>query len=284
MRNAGTRTSESKGKRIRSLRIAAIPIAVATLIVASALVGSASGGKAKAAVAPTNTAVPTISGTATEGSVLTATNGTWTGTAPITYARAWQRCDSTGGSCAAISGATATTYTLKSPDVGNTLRVMVTATNADGSKTATSVPTAAVKAAAPPPAPTGCSKMGGRIAIADIKPPAHLIIDRFTISPSVITHGTQSLTARFHVSGCGGPVQGALVYASAVPFNQFTVPSEQSTDADGWATLNFTALAGYPATPKQQLLVMFVRARKSGEDILGGISARRLVSFRVSQG
>jgi hypothetical protein len=280
MQNDGTSRLGSRTRRVRVLSLVGIPLAVAlTLVAASAIIGSASAGKAKAAVAPTNTAVPTISGTTTSGSVLTTTNGTWTGTAPITYAYVWQRCDSTGGSCAAISGATATTYTLKGPDVGNTLRVIVTATNADGNKTATSVPTAAIKApaAAPAPAPTGC-------AIADIKPPAHLVIDRFTISPSVITHGTQTLTARFHVSGCGGPVQGALVYVSAVPFNQFTVPSEQSTGADGWVSLNFTALAGYPATPKQQLLVMFVRARKSGEDILAGISARRLVSFRVTQG
>ena len=98
----------------------------------------------------------------------------------------------------------------------------------------------------------------------------------------MVTRGTQTITTRFRVSACGGrPVQGMLVYVTAVPFNQFTVPQERQTGADGYAQLTMTRLIGYPATPRQQLLVMFVRARKPGESLLGGISTRRLVSFPV---
>jgi len=79
-------------------------------------------------------------------------------------------------------------------------------------------------------------------------------------------------------------VQGALVYVTAVPYAQFAIPNEQTTGSDGWATLQFTAQSGYPVSTKQQLLVMFVRARKNGENLLGGISPRRLISFRVSHG
>lgn len=89
-----------------------------------------------APAAPANSVAPTISGTATFNSVLTANNGTWSGSPTYTYQ--WQRAATSGGSYSNISGATSSTYTLVSADVGQYLKVNVTATNAGGSASALS--------------------------------------------------------------------------------------------------------------------------------------------------
>jgi uncharacterized protein YjdB len=99
---------------------------------------------------PSNTALPTVSGTAREGQTLTSTNGTWSGSTPMTYARQWKRCDAAGTSCSNISGATGTTYVLVAGDVGSTIRASVTATNTAGGATAQSAQTAVVTALIPP--------------------------------------------------------------------------------------------------------------------------------------
>jgi hypothetical protein len=252
------------------------------LLALAAVAGFTDNGTAAPQVAPVNTVPPTISGTAEEGKTLTASPGTWTGTQPITFTFQWRRCDDNGASCSNIGGATQATYTLKKPDVGNTIRVRVTARNNDGSTTATSAATSVIKAATAPPA-AGCAG-NAPLQIATISPPDRLVVDGQSIKPNPVTRSVESVTVRFHVSCKGKSVQGALVYVTAVPFNQFTIPAEQTTGADGWAQLTMNRMAGFPAARNQQLLVTFARARKAGEDLLGGVSTRRLVSFRVSLG
>ena len=265
--------------------LAPLALLAVTAAFAGAMLGGTGIGSAATQARPTNSQPPTITGKPEVGSTLTAKEGTWIGN-PTDYDYAWRRCDADGGSCSLISGASEKTYLLKKVDQDNTIRVRVTAQNADGRTTATSVPTAVIREAPvtpPPPSTTGCDRPGsGAIPVAELAPPVRLLVDRQEVSPSVVGGSTDTVVARFRVSACNGkPVSGALVDVTAVPYNQFSVPSEQPTGDDGWAELRMNRLRGYPASQKQQLLVMFVRARKSGESLLGGISTRRLVSFPV---
>jgi len=84
------------------------------------------------AIAPFNTIAPVVSGTNTVGSLLTTTNGTWSGSLPITYTYQWLRNGLN------ISGATSSTYTLVTADTSNVVSCKVTATNSVGSANATS--------------------------------------------------------------------------------------------------------------------------------------------------
>jgi len=99
--------------------------------------------------APTNTALPAISGNAVEGNTLSASVGAWTGS-PTSYEYQWNVCDTAGEACSSVGGATASSYKLVAADVGHTLRAVVTARNAFGSARVTSAATATVAAEAPP--------------------------------------------------------------------------------------------------------------------------------------
>src|SRR5439155_8506535 len=126
-------------------------ILTVVLLGAALLTGVAT---ARTAAVPQNTSPPTISGTAREGNTLTARNGSWANT-PTSFAYQWQRCGADGTGCADITGAMNQTYTLTSADADHTVRVQVTAKNADGQSTANSAPSAVVSSRS---APTNTAK------------------------------------------------------------------------------------------------------------------------------
>jgi DNA-binding beta-propeller fold protein YncE len=97
--------------------------------------------------APVKTAAPALSGTPAVGTRMAASNGSWSNS-PVVYGYQWEDCNSSGGECVAILGATNQNYTPVSGDVGHTLVAKVTATNGGGSVVAESTHSAVVAAQA----------------------------------------------------------------------------------------------------------------------------------------
>jgi hypothetical protein len=106
------------------------------------------------------------------------------------------------------------------------------------------------------------------------------VIDRVAFSPNPIVSRAAPVTARFHVSDTKGlSVQGALVYALGLPYGWTYNAPEQPTDANGWATITIQPTRNMPLRPGD--LVLFVRARKPGDNLLAGVSTRRLVQAAI---
>jgi hypothetical protein len=157
-----------KPASLAALTAAGLVLALAALVLAARDSAAASAAK------PSNVAEPDVDGRAEQGRTLTASRGRWNGTEPISYQFRWVRCGAGGGrpdgsDCGLIIGATGSRYQVASADVGSRLRVRVTATNADGSTTVASNPTAVV--VGPPvntsiPLVAGSALVGGVATVA----------------------------------------------------------------------------------------------------------------------
>jgi hypothetical protein len=90
---------------------------------------------------------PAISGTPITGALLTSNNGTWDATAGYDFQ--WLRCAPGGGSCVDIDGnptsGEISQHRVVDADLGSTIAVRVTASNAGGSASATSAPTPVIE-------------------------------------------------------------------------------------------------------------------------------------------
>jgi hypothetical protein len=151
---------KTRNSRARAFTGVLSSATLCALIAVAAVTGAPS-------VAPVNIDPPTITGTPRVGEALTAQNGTWEN-APTSFRYRWLRCDQSGFGCSLLA-ADGQTYRLGQADVGRTMRVRVTAANADGSTNARSQPTDVVASNAAPltntarPTITGVARVGDEL-------------------------------------------------------------------------------------------------------------------------
>ena len=184
---------------------------------------------------PVNKTPPTITGSPEQGVSLTEVHGTWT-PVPASYAYQWLQCNSSGASCAPISGATAQTYAPAAGDVGHTIKVEETAKDAGGSSSpAASIATAVVT-------PTfGKGSVGAsqealaankkRVSRYALSTPGAVSKLNVYLAPTA-TSGSQVVKGVIYADT--GTAPGALIAAS----EQLTF---KSTETAGWYSLVFSS-------------------------------------------
>ena len=256
------------------------------IVTAKSSAGSAEAGSARTdvvrpvGVAPQTTVRPSLAGTPKAGQTLTVTGGSWSGTEPITLAFRWVRCQASGaGPCETIPGAIQQSYVLTVSDVGRIVQAFVTATNALGSNETNTPPVGPVAAAGP----AGAVKLSnGRISIpvTSVSLPQRLIVAGASFSPRRIRSRAQgtSITVRV-VDTRGYVIRGALVSVVGFPTPWVRPVPERRTGTDGTVTFRLRPTARLPLSGS---LAVFVKARKSGENPLAGVSGARM--FQVGLG
>lgn len=159
---------------------------------------------------PSNTSPPTISGTAKRGKRLTTSNGSWSNN-PTSFGYQWSDCNRSGHNCHSIGGATSQSYTLTARDVGSRVEAQVTAANAGGSASATSLRTI-------PVAPNAISTVLG--TLKSTMNWAFFFSPTYTRILTLIVHqalaGT-TVAVACHGRGCPFTTRSAVVAKTAKP-------------------------------------------------------------------
>jgi hypothetical protein len=218
--------------------------------------------------APAEVTPPTISGSAVVGQQLTATNGTWDGTQPISYTINWQSCNVDVTSCSG-NGKKGSTYTVASADVGKRLRVKVTAKNSVGSSTGLSDTTATVASSG--------GGGGNTVKVADVGPTGErLTVDRVVFNPNPVTSRNVPIRVTITVKDTKGRlVQGALVFFRSTPIVTST-PTDAPTGSDGTVSYTIQPRSDFPIKNGYSVQ-FFAKAYRQGDPTLSGISGTRLV-------
>jgi hypothetical protein len=231
--------------------------------------------------APANTSTPTVQGTTTTGSVLTANPGSWSGKQPISFSYRWLRCNTGGGDCASIGGANGSTYRLTSSDVGHKMRFNVTARNSIGSTTVMSGESAIVTE----PLPGGAIKLpSGETSIPATSVPSNqrLVVSQVQFSPSPVRSQHDPITVRVRVKDTRGfVVRDALVFVRATP-RVTSGGDRQATTVDGWVTYQLVPNGNFPKPRNGYNVQFFVKAYRSGDPPLAGVAAYRLVQVPLA--
>ena len=272
--NAYTLAAADVGARMR-VRVAAANTA-GTQTVASNATSVVQSGRA-----PVNTKQPSVTGTWVEGSTVSLDRGTWTNA--TSFSHQWLRCNSAGGSCAAIAGAIGTTYRLTASDVGRKIRANVNARNNRGTTTVISNESAVVQAVGP--AGIVVLPSGERsIPVTSVPRTERLIVERVVFTPNPVRSSVAPISIQVRVKDTRGyVVRDVQVFVRSTPLVTRAGQSRRPTLTDGWAVFQMTPRGSFPPIKNGTNVQFFVKAYKAGDPPLGGVAGYRLVQVRLAR-
>ena len=242
----------------------------------TSLISASSTGK------PVNTVRPTLSGTAQQDQTLHVVPGTWTGRQPITFTFDWLRCDSSGNNCIVQPGFNDDSYVVRAGDVDRTIRARVNA-DGDGKASRLTLPSAKVTV---PSGPIGMITLpNGEKSIPTTSVPSNerLVVDQVNFSPSPVRSRTGTITVRIKIKDTRGyVVRDAEIFFRSTPLVTHNVQN-QKTGQDGWLQLETVPEKDFPEIRGGYAVQFFVKASRTGDPELGGISGTRLVQVPLSR-
>ncbi len=232
---------------------------------------------------PVNTTLPTLSGTPSLGQTLRVEPGAWNGRQPITFTFDWLRCDPAGNNCIVQQGFHDDAYVVREGDLGRTLRARANARNSAGTGSRLTVPSAVV---------TGVQEPGGvitlpngerSIPVTSIPANERLIVDQVQFSPNPVRSRTEPITVRIKVKDTRGyVVRDAQVFFRSTPLVTHNV-QDQKTGQDGWLQLETVPERDFPEIRGGYAVQFFVKASRTGDPELAGVSGTRLVQVPLSR-
>jgi hypothetical protein len=188
---------------------------------------SLSAGVVRALPGPVATGQPTVAGTLQQGSRLTATAGSWSGSGTIAYAYQWYRCDPNGAHCSSVHGATKTTYTLVATDVGKTIGLTVRATDSTGTTPAYASLAGLVAAKTTPLAAKSQPTLAGSATVGQA----------LTVTPGTWTGTPAAFTYTWLRCNANGRLCVAIAGATAATYTLVTADATHTVVASVNATV-----------------------------------------------
>lgn len=188
------------------------------------------------ATPPSNESPPIVSGQTEVGMSLTSSNGTWSGTEPLSYSHSWYRCAEDGSGCTAVNDS-GPSHELTAADYGHRMKVVVTATNSAGSAEAASALTTTVTDTTAPDTPTlthprRVRTLASLIKTAWVAPESGIAYDvryRQALRQGVFTDYADLVTGTTETSASTAAVPGTT-YCFSVR------ATDQAGNTSGWST------------------------------------------------